>query len=67
MKVHAQLKITITEEPGLKMDITGCSQCLIVALAHLYETDETFRNVMRKAALINTEKEVSKMCGNRLN
>lgn len=53
MKDHAYLKITIPKEGGVVIDTQGCEQCIICAIAVLYEQDEKFKELMRKAVNIN--------------
>jgi hypothetical protein len=55
-KIHGQLIVSITDAPSLNFHIQGCETCIITALSVLYNQNETFRNMMRKAALMNSEK-----------
>lgn len=55
-KLHGQLIVSITDAPSLNFHMEGCEQCMITALSVLYNQNEKFRDVMRKAALMNTEK-----------
>jgi hypothetical protein len=60
-KIHGQLVVSITDAPSLNFLLTGCETCLIAALSVLYTQNEKFAEVMRKAALMNTEKAITAM------
>lgn len=53
MKAHAQLIITVPKEGGIIIETKGCEACLVCAIAVLYDTDEKFKELMRKAVQIN--------------
>lgn len=53
MKNHAELKISIPKEGGIIIETNGCQACLVCAIAVLYDTDEKFKELMRKAVAVN--------------
>jgi len=53
MTNHAEMKITIPKSGGITIEINGCETCITCAIAVLFEENEEFKRIMRKAVAVN--------------
>lgn len=53
--------VSITDAPSINFTFSGCEQCLIATLAVLFNDNEKFRSIMRKAALMNEASAMAKV------